>query len=120
MQIDDTLDVINQIGIDGIVAVNTTISREGLTYPEEQIKKIGNGGLSGKPLSKRSTEIIKYISQKTNGQLPIIAVGGIMNEEDAVEKLNAGASLVQLYSGFIYEGPGIVKRINKHIIKNNL
>ncbi len=116
--IDDTLEVIRKTGIDGIVATNTTTSREELSYSEDYISKIANGGLSGKPLKDRSTEIIKYISKKTKGNLPIIGVGGIMNAEDAIEKLNAGASLVQIYTGFIYEGPSIVKKINNTIIKN--
>ncbi|MCF6367175.1 MAG: quinone-dependent dihydroorotate dehydrogenase [Bacteroidales bacterium] len=116
-QIDDTLEIIKKTGIDGIVAVNTTTSRENLTYSDEHIKKIANGGLSGKPLKNRSTEIIKYISKKTKGKLPIIGVGGIINANDAIEKLNAGASLVQAYTGFIYEGASIVKKINKAIIK---
>jgi len=115
-QIDDTIEVIKKTGIDGIVAVNTTTSRDNLTYSDDYIKKIANGGLSGKPLKDRSTEIIKYISEKTNGKLPIIGVGGIMNAKDAIEKLEAGASLVQIYTGFIYEGPGIVKKINKAIL----
>lgn len=117
-QIDDTLNVIKETGIDGIVAVNTTTSRDNLSYSDEYIKKIANGGLSGKPLKDRSTEIIKYISDKTDGKLPIIGVGGIMNEEDALEKIKAGASLVQIYTGFIYEGPGLVKKINQAILKN--
>lgn len=118
-QIDDTLEIINQTKLDGIVAVNTTTSRKGLSYSEQEINKIGNGGLSGLPLKERATEIIKYISEKTKGELPIIAVGGIMNVADAIEKINAGASLVQVYSGFIYEGPSIVKKINKAILKSN-
>ncbi len=117
-QINDTIEVIKETGIDGIVAVNTTTSRDKLSYSEEYIKKIANGGLSGKPLKDRSTEIIKYISNKTDGKLPIIGVGGIMNAEDALEKIKAGASLVQIYTGFIYEGPSLVKKINKAILKN--
>ena len=110
--IDDSLAVIEQCGLDGVVATNTTTSREGLTnYTSTEIEKIGNGGLSGKPLTVRSTEVIRYISQKTNGKLPIIGVGGIMSVTDAKEKLDAGASLIQIYTGFIYEGPGFVKNI---------
>ena len=111
-QINDVVDLALEIKLDGIVATNTTISREGLV---EQVG-IGNqeaGGLSGSPLKQRSTEIIKYIHQKANGQIPIIASGGIFSSADATEKLRAGASLVQVWTGFIYEGPGIVKQICK-------
>ena len=112
-QIDDVLELISRTGMDGIVATNTTIKRENLATEAKVIEQIGNGGLSGKPLRQRSTEIIKYISEKTNGELTIIGTGGIMSPEDAIEKINAGASLIQIYTGFIYEGPGIVKKINK-------
>ena len=110
-QINDTLKIIQQTKLDGIVAVNTTTSRDNLSYSEKKIKKIGNGGLSGLPLKNRSTEVIKYISEKTQGKLPIIAVGGIMSPENALEKINAGANLVQVYTGFIYEGPALIKKI---------
>ena len=112
-QIDDVLELISQTGMDGIVATNTTIKRENLTTEARVVEQIGNGGLSGKPLRQRSTEIIKYISEKTNGKLTIIGTGGIMSPEDAIEKIRAGASLIQIYTGFIYEGPCIVKKINK-------
>ena len=112
-QIDDVLELISQTGMDGIVATNTTIKRENLATGAKMIEQIGNGGLSGKPLRQRSTEIIKYISEKTNGKLTIIGTGGIMSPEDAIEKIRAGASLIQIYTGFIYEGPCIVKKINK-------
>ncbi len=115
-QIDQVIEIIELTKIDGVVASNTTISREKLSYSQEEIKAIGNGGLSGEPLRERSTEIIRYISEKSNGKIDIIGVGGIFSAEDAIEKLNAGAKLVQLYSGFIYEGPGIVKKINKALI----
>ncbi len=117
-QIDETLETIQKTKIDGIVAVNTTSKRYSLSYSEDKFEKIGNGGLSGKPLNDRSTAIIRYISEKTEGKLPIIGVGGIMNKYDALEKLNAGASLVQVYTGFIYEGPSLVKKINKLILKS--
>ena len=113
-QIDDVIDLALDIKLDGIVATNTTISREGLVHHVG----IGNqetGGLSGAPLRQRSTEIIKYIHQRANGQIPIIASGGIFSSVDAKEKLNAGASLVQVWTGFIYEGPGIVKKICKFL-----
>ncbi len=110
-QLDDIIEIVSSIGIDGIVATNTTISRDGLKTSAQKIEAIGNGGLSGKPVRNRSTEVIEYISNKTNGKLPIIAVGGIFTAKDAQEKLDAGASLVQIYSGFIYEGPTMIKKI---------
>ncbi|MBA3704800.1 MAG: dihydroorotate dehydrogenase (quinone), partial [Bacteroidetes bacterium] len=116
-QLDDIIGIVKETKIDGIIATNTTISRDGLKTQDKRLKTIGAGGLSGKPLAKRSTEVIKYLSDRSNKAFPIIAVGGIHTAEDAIEKLNAGASLVQIYTGFIYEGPGIVKRINKGILK---
>lgn len=112
-QLDDTLYIIQQTNIDGIVAVNTTAQRYNLSYNQEEIGIIGNGGLSGLPLKDRSTEMIRYIHQKTQGKLPIIGVGGIMNKADVQEKLEAGASLVQVFTGFVYEGPGLVRKITK-------
>ncbi|MEA3317652.1 MAG: quinone-dependent dihydroorotate dehydrogenase [Bacteroidota bacterium] len=116
-QLDEVISIVKNTGIDGIVAVNTTISRENLTTSKKKVDNIANGGLSGKPLSKRSTEIIRYINKNSNGTIPIMGVGGIMSVEDAIEKIEAGASLIQLYTGFIYEGPGFVKKINKALIK---
>jgi len=116
-QLDDIIEIVRETKIDGVVATNTTISRNGLKTQESIIKEIGNGGLSGKPLTKRSTEVIKYLSEKSNKSFPIIASGGIHSAEDAIEKLNAGASLVQVYTGFIYEGPAIVRKICKGILK---
>ena len=107
------MDIVKETGIAGVIATNTTISREGLTSED----KNEAGGLSGKPLTKRATEVIKFLSEKSNKAFPIIGVGGIMSPEDAIEKLEAGASLVQLYTGFIYEGPQLVKRINEEILK---
>jgi dihydroorotate dehydrogenase len=106
-QLDDIADIVKQTGIAGIIATNTTISREGLTskFKDEM------GGLSGKPLTRRSTEVISYLHKASGGSFPIIGVGGIHSAEDAVEKIAAGAVLVQLYTGFIYEGPGLIKRI---------
>jgi dihydroorotate dehydrogenase len=112
-QIDDVIDLAMEIKLDGLVAANTTISREHLITSKEELNKIGAGGLSGKPLTQRSTEIVRYIHEKTNGQILIIASGGIFTAADAKEKIDAGASLVQLWTGFIYEGPGIVKRLCK-------
>lgn len=117
-QIDVMIDVVRECKIDGIVATNTTTSREGLVTDAEKVRKIANGGLSGKPLTLRSREMVRYIHTKTQGSLPIIGVGGIMTIQDAQAMLDAGASLVQIYSGFIYEGPKFVKNICKNI-KNN-
>lgn len=116
-QIDEVIEIVKITKIDGLVATNTTTSRYNLSISEQKINEIGNGGMSGLPLRDRSTEIIRYISNKTNGSVPIIGVGGIMTPEDALEKLQAGASLIQIYSGFIYEGPFLTKRINKAILK---
>lgn len=114
-QLDDIVDIVQQTGIAGLIAANTTISRENLSSPLKE----ETGGLSGKPLTKRSTEVISYLHKKSNGSFPIIGVGGIHSAEDAIEKLNAGASLVQLYTGFIYEGPGLIGRINKKILNRD-
>jgi len=116
-QLDDIIEIVQKTSIDGIVATNTSISRKGLSYPEKKINEIGTGGLSGQPLCKKSTEVIRYIHEKSGGNIPIIGVGGIMTKEDALEKLEAGASLVQIYTGFIYEGPALIKAINKELIK---
>jgi dihydroorotate dehydrogenase len=120
-QLDDIIEIIAATQIDGIVATNTTIDRSLLQTPAAEVEAIGAGGLSGKPVTARSTEVIRYIHQKTNGTIPMIAVGGIFTAADAIEKLNAGASLVQVYTGFIYEGPGMVKRICNGLLqqKNN-
>jgi dihydroorotate dehydrogenase len=113
-QLDDVIDLAIEIKLDGIVAANTTIARDILSEKSKvKSQKIGSGGLSGLPLQKRSTEIVQYLYQKTHGQVPIIASGGIFSGEDAKEKLNVGASLVQVWTGFIYEGPAIVKKICK-------
>lgn len=119
-QLDDIVEIVKTTGIDGIIATNTTISREGLITPTEQVVQMGAGGLSGRPVKSRSTEVIRYIHQKSEGSIPIIGVGGIHSPEDAYEKLKAGASLVQLYTGFIYEGPALVKRINRYLAKHPL
>ncbi len=114
-QINDVIDLAVEIKLDGLVATNTTISRSGLHTPESRVTSIGAGGLSGLPLKERSTEIVKYICDKTQGKLPVIASGGIFTGQDAQEKINAGASLVQVWTGFIYIGPKIVKRICKYL-----
>jgi len=116
-QLDDVIDLALEIKLDGLVATNTTINREGLSQ-ESNARDRQPGGLSGKPLQKRSTEIVKYIFEKTKGEIPIIASGGIFNGADAKEKFSAGASLIQVWTGFIYEGPGIAKNICKHLSKN--
>ena len=115
-QLDDIVAIVLKTKIHGLITTNTTISREGLVTPTETVTEIGAGGLSGKPLLARSTAVIKYINQKSKGTIPIIGVGGIHSAEDAIEKLKAGAVLVQLYTGFIYEGPSLIKKINTEII----
>lgn len=116
-QLDDIVDIVLETKIQGVIATNTTISRAGLKTPAGRIEAIGAGGLSGKPLTKRSTEVIRYLRQRSASAFPVIAVGGIHSAEDALEKLDAGASLVQLYTGFIYEGPSLPKQINKALLK---
>ena len=118
-QLDDIIDIVKDTKIAGLVATNTTIERSNLSYSEEHVNSIGNGGLSGKPLKERSTEVIKYIVEKSNNAFPVIGVGGIMTPEDAIEKLEAGASLIQIYTGFIYNGPGFAKQVNKKLMKIN-
>jgi len=115
-QLDDIVEIVTETGIAGVIATNTTLSRADLQTDDKEVEKIGAGGLSGKPLKDRSTEVIKYLSQKSDGKFGIIGAGGIYNAQDAKEKLEAGASLVQVYSGFIYEGPAIAKNINKELI----
>jgi dihydroorotate dehydrogenase len=112
-QLDDVINLAIEIKLDGLLACNTTISREQLTTHASRLTAIGAGGLSGLPVKKRSTEVVQYIHQKTNGQIPIIASGGIFTAADAKEKMEAGASLLQVWTGFIYEGPAIVKNICK-------
>ena len=118
-QLDDIIEIVQGTGIQGIVATNTTIDRSGLKTPQAKVEAIGAGGLSGKPVRERATEVIRYIANKTNKRIPIIAVGGIYTAEDAIEKLEAGAELVQVYTGFIYEGPAIAKNICKGLINYN-
>jgi dihydroorotate dehydrogenase len=115
-QLDDIIEIVVETKIDGVIATNTTVERNNLKSDKSKVEKTGSGGLSGKPLTGKSTEVIKYLSEKSNHRFPIIGVGGIMNENDAKEKLNSGASLIQIYSGFIYGGPLIVKKINQSMI----
>ena len=116
-QLDDIITIVADTKIDGLIATNTTIDRNGLKTDKNKLKAIGDGGLSGKPVKSRSTEVIKYLADTSNKAFPIIGVGGIHSPEDALEKLDAGATLVQLYTGFIYEGPALIKKINTAIIQ---
>lgn len=116
-QLDEIVELVAQTNITGIIASNTSVSRENLITSKEKIDKIGNGGLSGKPIKDKSTQVIKYLSKKSGKAFPIIGVGGIHSPEDALEKMEVGATLVQIYTGFIYEGPFLVKRINKALLK---
>ena len=120
IQIDDVIDLAMEIKLNGLVAANTTISRDNLQTPAKRISAIGNGGLSGKPLTKRSTELVNYIHHRTKGTIPIIASGGIFNGNDALEKLNNGARLVQVWTGFIYEGPALAKKICKTLLSHSI
>lgn len=113
-QLDDIVDIVQDTGIAGIIATNTTIDKNGLYSPEKLVQEAG--GLSGRPLRSRSTAVIKYLSEKSGGSFPIIGVGGIHSAEDAREKMAAGAALVQIYTGFIYEGPGVIKQICKGLL----
>jgi dihydroorotate dehydrogenase len=115
-QIDDVIQLALDIKLDGLVATNTTVSRGGLQTTNHQVQTIGTGGLSGQPLRQRSTEIIRYIHQQTAGKIPVIGSGGIFSAIDAEEKFSAGASLVEVWTGFIYEGPAIVKNICKGLV----
>lgn len=116
-QIDEIIEIVGLTNISGLIVANTTISRAQLKTPAAQVEKMGAGGISGKPITVRSTEMISYIHQQSSGQIPMIAVGGIHSAQDAIDKLEAGAQLVQLYTGFIYEGPALVRSINKALLK---
>lgn len=118
-ELQDIVNIVNMLKIDGVVATNTTISRSGLSTDPGKIELIGQGGLSGLPLKQRSTEVIRFLRNNLDEQIPIIGVGGIMNVQDALEKLEAGATLLQVYTGFIYEGPAIIKKINKALVNRN-
>ena len=115
-QLLDIIDIVTSVKIDGVIATNTTLNREGLQSKHKEEA----GGLSGKPLTQRSTEVIRFLVEKSNNAFPIIGVGGIHSPDDAIEKLNAGAALVQLYTGFVYEGPAAVKNINKALLKQEV
>ena len=118
-QLDDIVDIVLATGIAGVIATNTTISRKGLTTPDTDLEKIGAGGLSGQPLRYRSTEVIRYLCEKSSHAFPVLGVGGIASPVDAHEKLNAGAVLLQIYTGFIYEGPGLARRICKSLVEQH-
>lgn len=117
-QLDDIIEIVEATQLEGIIATNTTIERSGLQSSHLFVEKIGAGGLSGQPLRERSTDVIRYIHNKTAGRLVIIGVGGINSPDDALEKLNAGASLIQIYTGLIYEGPALIKNINQRLLQN--
>ncbi len=116
-QLDDIIDIVEEVNLAGVIATNTTISRSGLVSDKLEVERLGNGGLSGKPVKDRSTQVIKYLKDNAKKPFPIIGVGGINSPEDAREKIQAGASLIQLYTGFIYQGPALIKRINKFLLK---
>ncbi len=115
-QLDEIVELVSDTKLDGVIASNTSTDRGGLKATKEQLETIGNGGLSGQPIKEKSTKVIQYLSEKSNKAFPIIGVGGIHSAEDALEKLDAGADLVQIYTGFIYEGPSLIKSINKAIL----
>jgi dihydroorotate dehydrogenase len=116
LQLDDIIGLIAKTEIAGVIACNTSVSRAGLQTPKAIVESIGNGGLSGQPIKSKSTEVIRYLSKNSKKAFAIIGVGGIHSAEDALEKIQAGADLVQIYTGFVYEGPSLVKRINKALI----
>jgi len=116
IQLDEIIELVAETKIEGVIASNTSINRNNLIASEDKLDKIGYGGLSGKPISDRSTKVIKYLAEHSNKAFPIIGVGGIHSADDALEKIAAGADLVQIYTGFIYEGPAIIKNINKAIL----
>ena len=116
-QLDDIISILKEVKLDGIIATNTTISRADLKTDDSKVESIGNGGLSGSPLTNRSRDVVSQLYAELKGEIPIVGVGGIMNGEDAWQMILAGASLVQVYTGFIYGGPGFVRDINRHILK---
>ena len=118
-QLDDIIEICEATKLDGLIISNTTITREDLNTDTAEVDRIGNGGLSGAPVEHKSTEIIRYVSNKTQGKIPIIGVGGIQSSEDAKAKLEAGATLVQIYSGLVYQGPGLVRKINKGLLQSS-
>jgi len=115
-QLDEIVELVQETNLDGVIASNTSTDRNGLKATEKRLEAIGNGGLSGQPIKEKSTRVIQYLADKSNKAFPIIGVGGIHSKEDALNKLAAGADLVQLYTGFIYEGPKLIKDINKALL----
>lgn len=118
-QIDTSLSIVSKYNIDGVVATNTSVSRDSLITSTKKVKSIGDGGLSGRPITQKSLDVVKYIHDKTDGKLPIVGVGGIMTVQDALNMLDNGATLIQIYTGFIYNGPGFIRKINKAIIERS-
>lgn len=118
-QLDEIIELIHQTKIDGVIATNTSVSRQGLKISDKKIKKIGAGGLSGQPIKDKSTETIRYLARHKDNSFVIIGVGGVHSPQDAIEKLDAGADLIQLYSGLIYEGPALVRKINRALLSRN-
>ena len=118
-QLDEIIELVAETNIDGVIASNTSVNRDHLKTSKERLQEIGNGGVSGQPIKNKSTKVIKYLADNSNKSFPIIGVGGIHSAKDALEKLNAGADLVQIYTGFIYEGPKLIKEINKAILTNS-
>lgn len=116
-QLDDIVDIVLETGIDGIIATNTTLDRSNLCTPIDEVTNMGAGGLSGAPVKDKSTAVIRYLANKSQNRFPIIGVGGIFTVSDAIEKLEAGASLIQVYTGMIYEGPSLIKRLNKGLAR---
>jgi dihydroorotate dehydrogenase len=116
-QLDEIIELVAETKIDGVIASNTSTTRDNLKASDTRLQEIGNGGVSGQPIKAQSTKVIQYLADNSNKSFPIIGVGGIHSAEDALEKLNAGADLVQIYTGFIYEGPSLIKKINKAILK---
>ena len=116
IQLDEIIELVAKTKLDGVIASNTSVDRANLKATTAQLEAIGNGGVSGQPIKEKSTKAIKYLATKSNKAFPIIGVGGIHSEKDALEKIHAGADLVQIYTGFIYEGPSLVKRINKALL----
>jgi len=116
-QLDEIIELVAETKIDGVIASNTSTSRNNLKVTPERLQEIGNGGISGQPIKHQSTKVIQYLADNSNKSFPIIGVGGVHSEQDALDKIAAGADLVQIYTGFIYEGPGLVKRINKAIVR---
>ncbi len=112
-QLSEIVEILIETKTDGVIATNTTISRDGLATDVNEIKQIGNGGLSGKPLAERSNEVISFLRVRLEKNYPIIGVGGVMSVNDALEKIKAGADLIQIYTGFVYQGPAFVKKINR-------